>query len=161
MPFAIYDHDKSKTSFGKTSFIQRSIQPSSDIVPTSRHTLLGTFQMSSDSEPPENRFLFLGLEASPDEPASSPNQLQPKQKARVKSLAHEHEIKLKSFADTPKTERILERIRKCFARGQHPTTPRRKPDPLSPCKLSFQKPLSICLKSRPFMRHSPRLGNDT
>jgi hypothetical protein len=78
--------------------------------------------MSSTSDLLENRFLLLSLEPSPSEEASSSHP-QPKLKARVKSLAPEPEIKSKSFADVPKTERIMERIRGCFARGQHPTTP--------------------------------------
>jgi hypothetical protein len=78
--------------------------------------------MSFDTDPPEDQFLLLRLEPSPTDgvPSSQP---QPKLKARVKSLAPEPEIKSKSFADVPKTERIMERIRGCFARGQHPTTP--------------------------------------
>lgn len=42
---------------------------------------------------------------------------------RVKTLAPEPEIKLNSFTNNSKTERILARIRKCYARGQHPGMP--------------------------------------
>ncbi|KAH6684140.1 hypothetical protein B0J14DRAFT_572202 [Halenospora varia] len=49
--------------------------------------------------------------------------IQPTQQARVKTLAQESSATQSNFSDSERGDRIIERIRKCFARGQHPNTP--------------------------------------
>ncbi|KAF4612459.1 hypothetical protein G7Y89_g15618 [Cudoniella acicularis] len=51
------------------------------------------------------------------------NGKQPTQRARVKYLAQEPTTAPKNLHNPEKGGRILEHIRKCFARGQHPNTP--------------------------------------